>query len=200
MLASALALSLASHTGWARQLYRWVDDEGNVHYGDQLPPDSARRPHHVLDESGRALENPGSPAPSQGSPPAQGETASEPNSEEARRDRMLLQTFSSPREIQLVRDERLDAIDATLEHLRARLQWVQRHIQEVSNAIAAGREADGPAPASLLKRRERLTGRRNSLKRRIQRKLDQREEVIQRFETNLKRFRELKAEETEAGR
>ena len=35
-----------------RVTYRWVDDQGVVHYGDQVPPQYAQKEHTVLNTQG----------------------------------------------------------------------------------------------------------------------------------------------------
>ncbi|MDH3551543.1 MAG: DUF4124 domain-containing protein [Gammaproteobacteria bacterium] len=32
--------------------YRWVDDEGVVHFGDRIPPEYAEKPKQVLNDQG----------------------------------------------------------------------------------------------------------------------------------------------------
>jgi hypothetical protein len=41
-IALLMALSLSAAASSAGQLYRWVDADGRVHYGDQIPPASAQ--------------------------------------------------------------------------------------------------------------------------------------------------------------
>ena len=51
---AALALPLAGHaqkTDGAK-LYKWVDEKGEVHYGDTVPPQFANRDRNVLNDKG----------------------------------------------------------------------------------------------------------------------------------------------------
>jgi hypothetical protein len=41
----------------ARELYRWVDEEGSVHYSETLPPESSTRPHDKLSDRGIVVES-----------------------------------------------------------------------------------------------------------------------------------------------
>lgn len=50
--AAAVFVMLASNTVWAEKFYRWVDEEGNVHYTESLPPGYKDTGHDVLNESG----------------------------------------------------------------------------------------------------------------------------------------------------
>ena len=52
ILAIALAVLLASGSSLAQQVYRWVDEDGNVHYTESLPPGYKDTGHDVLNERG----------------------------------------------------------------------------------------------------------------------------------------------------
>jgi len=51
ILATSLALCAIVSTTQAR-LYKWVDSEGNVHYGDRLPPEQIGKHHEELTNAG----------------------------------------------------------------------------------------------------------------------------------------------------
>lgn len=38
------------------ELYRWVDDDGRVHYSDSVPPEKSRNGHTEMDKQGNRLE------------------------------------------------------------------------------------------------------------------------------------------------
>jgi len=39
------------------KLYKWVDEDGNVFYSDQIPPDQSDKRHQLLDERGIVRKN-----------------------------------------------------------------------------------------------------------------------------------------------
>lgn len=51
-----LAALLAAGTAQAQKVYRWVDEDGNVHYTESLPPDHKDTGHDVLNERGIVLD------------------------------------------------------------------------------------------------------------------------------------------------
>lgn len=51
LMFSALALACAAQAG-AAEVYRWVDENGEVHYSETLPPDFEDKGHDVLNERG----------------------------------------------------------------------------------------------------------------------------------------------------
>lgn len=51
-----LALLLGSESAVAKKMYRWVDDNGNVYFSDQVPPDQVKHQRETLSEKARVLE------------------------------------------------------------------------------------------------------------------------------------------------
>ena len=37
--------------------YRWVDDDGTIHYSDSLPPQESQRKQDILNEHGRTVKS-----------------------------------------------------------------------------------------------------------------------------------------------
>jgi|GEM_PF-634040 len=53
----ALLLLVVPLTAAAQSVYRWVDEDGNVHYSQALPPEQARGAHDRLTGSGLVAES-----------------------------------------------------------------------------------------------------------------------------------------------
>lgn len=103
-----LAVLLTAATCWAAA-YRWVDEQGGVHYGDHMPAQYAGRGHDELDGQGRVIRRVGSYAERQKQAEiAAGETAkAQAAKEQQRSDNALLSTFASAQEIDQARDRLL---------------------------------------------------------------------------------------------
>lgn len=93
-LVTALVAAGASPADAAAKVYRWVDEQGVVHFGDAIPPEYSRQPHEVLDNRGVRTAVHGEPL-EQKSPVTDS------------RDRALLATYTSVDEIEAVRDRRV---------------------------------------------------------------------------------------------
>ncbi len=52
MKITCLMLMLSSLPASAAKLYKWVDENGKVHYSDKVPPDQIRNEHKELNEHG----------------------------------------------------------------------------------------------------------------------------------------------------
>ena len=193
-----LALALAAGPVEAQKLYRWVDKNGQVHYGDKVPPEYANQDRDVLNKSGVKVGT----EQAAGTPEAikareEAERAKAAAAEQARRDRMLLQTYQNPDEIELLRARRLDQIDAQLliqEQSLANLK--QRRTEQMRQA---GRYAPRstkpdapPLPAGLAADLEQSTSDIRVQEANLQKRRDEREAVNRRFDEDLQRFKELR--------
>ena len=54
--AAAVVLGIGI-TPAAAKLYKWVDEDGNVFYSDQIPPEQSTKRHQILDERGVVRES-----------------------------------------------------------------------------------------------------------------------------------------------
>jgi len=52
-----LLLGLGSQAALAKKMYRWVDENGNTYFSDQVPPDQTQHRRDVLSKSGRVVES-----------------------------------------------------------------------------------------------------------------------------------------------
>jgi hypothetical protein len=110
--------------------YRWVDDQGIVHYGDQVPPQYAQKEHTELNSLGVEIKR-SDPVrtPEQISADARKQEAV---MRQKQHDSFLLTTYTSVSDIEALRDERLEqlktqraAAEAYVESLRSRLTALQ---------------------------------------------------------------------------
>ncbi len=110
--------------------YKWVDENGVVHYGDRVPPQYAKKETSVLNKQGVEVAR----TEAQKSPE---EIAEEARAQEAiirqrQHDAFLLTTYTSVKDIEALRDERLGQIsgqrraaEAYVEGLQGRLSALQ---------------------------------------------------------------------------
>lgn len=139
-LALVLALACATGSAWAQnstqgQVYRWVDEHGVVHYGDSIPPKYARDSREILNNQGVEIGHVDA-----AKTPAQ--LAAEVRAHERRvaqkqHDYFLLSTYTSVKDIESLRDERLSQIAAQqtaaqqyVQSLQSRLTSLQGRAQQ----------------------------------------------------------------------
>jgi hypothetical protein len=104
-MALAPAQVRAANGDKAPLVYRWTDEKGVVHFGDRIPPQYAQQDSTVLNDQGVEV---GHVAP----PKTAAEIAQEASAEakevaQKQRDNFLLTTYTSVKDIEQLRDERL---------------------------------------------------------------------------------------------
>lgn len=110
--------------------YRWVDEQGIVHYGDQVPPQYAQKEQSVLNGQGVEVKRLGAQRS-----PEQMAADSHRQQEILRQkqhDSFLMSTYTSVKDIEALRDQRLDqmrgqrlAAEQYVENLHSRLSALQ---------------------------------------------------------------------------
>lgn len=198
-----LALVLAAGPATAQKaespkLYRWVDRNGQVHYGDKIPPEYAGQDRDVLNQSGIKVGT----EQATGTPEAirareEAERARAAAAEQARRDRMLLYTYEDADEIEFLRARRLDQIDAqltiqeqSLSNLRKRRAEQLRQAERY--APYSDRPDAPPLPEGLAADLEQSESDIRVQEANLRKKREEREALNRRFDEDLKRFRELR--------
>lgn len=105
---AAGAWGAASNQNSARRVYKWVDEQGVTHYGDQIPPEYASQAHGVINGQGIEVEHTDAQkTPEQLATEEQKKLDAE---QRASRDRNLLTTYGSVQEIEHLRDQRLSLL------------------------------------------------------------------------------------------
>lgn len=190
----ALDLAIAADTA---KLFRWVDDNGVVHYTDQIPPNQVDKGHAELNPQGVRVEQ---------VPPAQTleEIQRERELERLRAqqerlvdqqkaaDRVLLRTFRSVDDLLMAREGKLAAIDVVIAVARGNIRRQQEWLRNLRTDAANLERAGKPVPQHLsegISKTERYI--RESYATIVDRE-QQKEGVRQDFDRDLKRFRQLK--------
>jgi len=105
--AFATALAVAAPT-----TYRWVDDQGVVHYGDRIPPQYATKERSVLNAQGVEVRKLDAQKTAE-------QVAAESRKQQElfkrkQHDSFLVTTYTSVKDIEALRDERLQQLKAQL--------------------------------------------------------------------------------------
>ncbi|HEY6453934.1 MAG TPA: DUF4124 domain-containing protein [Steroidobacteraceae bacterium] len=110
--AAKLAFALTCVCAWgatcwadAPAVYKWVDDQGVVHYGDSIPPQYAQKESTLLNKQGVPIgHREGSKSAAELAAAADAEQQA---ARQKQRDSFLLATYTSVKDIEQLRDERL---------------------------------------------------------------------------------------------
>src|SRR5210317_1867673 len=95
------------------RVFKWVDDNGQVHYGDSVPVEYAELPKEVLNERGVVVDNVAGKMSEEERELARRESERLLAREKQRRaDQALLATYLSVEEILMHRDRRVELFQA----------------------------------------------------------------------------------------
>jgi Domain of unknown function (DUF4124) len=198
----ALLLALVAGTAAAedkQKLYRWVDKQGQVHYGDSVPAEYAEQDRDVLNKQGvKVGREEGTITPEEAAAKAAEDKAVREEQKRKLRDRVLLQTYQSVQELEILRDTRLDLVDAqltiqeqSLSNLRAQRAKFERNAARYAPANTD--PGAQPIPDELANDMARAASDIQTQETNLVRRREERENIRQTFEADIKRYQELRA-------
>lgn len=110
--------------------YMWIDKNGAKHYGDLIPPEYAQSQKAVINSQGVEVQRDEAPKTPQ-ERAAEQQKALE-KQERAQHDRFLLTTYTSIRDIERLRDERLAQIDAQIHATNGYIETIESRMKSLS--------------------------------------------------------------------
>jgi hypothetical protein len=180
------------------QVYRWVDDQGVVHFGDQVPAEYAPIDRQVLNQYGIPLRT------EQGTMTeeeleAERKAAAEKKAAvaAARRDEVLLSTYLSVEEIEALRNRRIELIDGQISVTSNYLQSLQdrlKQLQAEANTFKPYSKDPDAAPIDE-KLADELADTADSItlyEKTLQDTRTRQGRVVMAFDADIARFKELK--------
>lgn len=187
------------------KLYKWVDENGIVHYGDHVPAEYAKAERQVLNEQGvpiKTLQKELTPAEmaaelrriEQESARAQAAARA------SERDRILLLSYIDVREIEMLRDQRIATLEGQLrvnEHYVARLRAQLLDLEERAREFNYPFDENSTKPQLPDDLAQDLLSTVNQLSVReaeSHRIRSEQAEIRAQFDADIARFRELKPE------
>ena len=192
IIVASLMLCAASGAGAATKMYKWVDDNGETHYGEVIPPEYANKNKVQLDATGHEVR--------------QKETAARQNPEDAaaveqrRKDKALLNTYSNEKEIDLARDRNLQQVEARIGSIKLLQQSAQETLDGYHKEAAGLQKAGKKIPASLQSDISMSENRVAELKRDLA-AAEEKEAVVKAgFEADKARYRELTGAAAKSGK
>jgi hypothetical protein len=185
-----IALMLAN--GWAyaetKRIKKWVDEEGVTHYGDVVPPAYGEKTTE-MNSQGITVKRKVAPANPKGK---QANVAKELNEQE-RRDKALLNSFTTAKEIDLARDRNLQMDQASLQSLKLRHVDAEQRLQKTNASIAEFSKNKKPVPADLVETQKLQQAEIKKIEEQMAQKQASMDATRARFDNDKQRFIELKS-------
>ena len=176
--------------------YKWVDEKGVTHYGDSIPAQDAQRETRILNKQGIEVRRTDAQKSAE-------ELAAEAREREAmvrqkQHDSFLLTTYTSVKDIESLRDERLEQIsgqkraaEAYMETLHGRLSTLQSRALNFKpyNVNATARRMPDDLAEDLMRTLNEVRTQKTALANK-----DAEENALRaQFQSDIDRYRELHA-------
>jgi len=188
-------------------LNKWVDEKGQIHYGDRVPSKYLSKEHSQLNEQGVTLRTSKALKTDK-------ELSAEENArrlkaaedkkrliiarKQALRDRVLLDTFTTENDLSLARDARIDAIDSQISLAETLIKNDEKKLSNVKIRIETIEKSGRTAPENLHKQIISVGRHIQNNYAFIEDKTNERDEIIKTFKQDVNRFRQLKKEKHES--
>ncbi len=199
-----LFLALAAPAAQAQSVYRWVDDEGETHYGQSVPPEFKDYGYVRLGPDGTVRErvepalSPEEIKERRRQRREQARREAEERSQEAR-DRMLLATYDSEEDLRESLEMQLAGIQSQRVSTRLALGLIESRFERFVGRAASLNRDGKSVPQSLEDDIDETRAELRELRGDLDR-LDEREQAARdRFSASLERYRELTSARTDSG-
>lgn len=183
-------------------LNKWVDEKGQVHYGDTIPPQYLNQKRDELNSQGLVVKSHNAVKTQEeldkealeknSAEQAKREQAVEER-KKALRDRVLLETYTTENDIILLRDDRIMAIDSQIQIAQSNLKEADKKQIDVNTRIERAQKTGKPVPENLRKEADTVVKQRQTYQEFINNQNADRAATLKKFDEDLQRFRELKA-------
>ncbi|WP_440996115.1 DUF4124 domain-containing protein [Arhodomonas sp. SL1] len=198
LLAAVLALAVLAAADVQARSYKWVDDEGRVHYSDSIPAEEAqkRRERELKSERGLTIERLEPPPTrealeARARAEARAEEQARREAERRERDRVLLRTYDSLAAMERARDERLAVLDGRIRLARDRVERLERRHEALSERAAAMERSGSGDLDKVYREIESVAEQVREQRAYIERQREEQAAIRARFELDMQRFREL---------
>lgn len=190
---TVLFLMLGAQSALAKKMYRWVDEQGNIRYSDQVPPDQVKHRRESLSDTARVLE-----VVEKEKTKAQRELEKrllilrkqqdEIIKKQKSHDKVLLSTFRTVDDMELAFKGKMLALDGQRKMFQGNLKRLEQQLQQQQKR-AAQYERDGrKVPPVLLAKIADFKEQIAQAFIEISKQFDKKKRVGEQFEADIARF------------
>ncbi len=189
------SLTLAGGSTNGRKMYKWVDEHGETHYGDHIPPEYATQEQHVINSQGVEMDKlEAQKTPEQLAIEDQRKIDAE---QRQNRDRNLLSTYASVQEIERLRDQRVTLLSDQIKVTSSFLESLNGKLKKLrtNSMLFKPYSADPKAAAMPDQLADDLVRVGNDIRTQelnLQEKRSEETTMKKQFESDIARFKELK--------
>lgn len=181
----------------AAKMYKWVDENGKTHFGDTIPPQYAKQGNVELNKAGVVVKQTDAAlTPEQRKAKEEEEARKKEEArkieEQKRRDSALLNTYTTDKEIDLVRDRNLQQGTLQIQGMELRIKQIQPRLNASHKKAETFKASGKSVPVYLQQEVQETEKEMQHLQETVKQRRQEMEAVRARFEDDKKRFRELR--------
>jgi hypothetical protein len=182
----------------AERVYKWVDENGEIQYGDRVPPRYASKERRVIDDQGRtikvyeAAKTPEQKAEAEALAKRQAEQKKLAE-QQAVRDHSLLATYSSAEDMMQAHDSKIASMETLVQLTNSRIHSMQKRLGELTGDAAEFERSGKTLPEGLVNQMKNIQEQIQQNEAFAKQKEKEKNQLAQKFDEDLKRYRELTA-------
>jgi hypothetical protein len=200
VLLSFSVILLSSPLAAQAKMYKWVDENGQMHFGDKIPSKYVVKEHEELNEQGVTIKHKeAAKTPEQKAEEKRLEKerkmAELEEKKKKQRDRVLLDTYTTERDLIVARDSRLDAVGSQIHLAESIIADSNNKIESMEKQVTQIKASNREVPADLY---QRIEGEKHQVEVQSQvmeNHIKRRDEIAAQFNGYIERFNVLKAEQ-----
>jgi hypothetical protein len=182
------------------KMYKWVDENGQIHFGDKIPTEYLVKEHDELNELGvKTRHREAAKTPEQKAEERRQERERKKveleEKKKKQRDRVLLDTYTTERDLIVARDSRLDAVNSQIRLAETIISDSNKKIDSMEKQVTEIKASNREVPVDLY---DRIDNEKQQVA--IQTKVMENHkkrsnEIAEQFNGYIERFKVLKVEQ-----
>jgi hypothetical protein len=181
------------------KLYKWVDENGTTHYGETIPPEYADKDREELNKAGRVIKKQDVLTPEEVRAEREAREQAEARSREEeqaalerkRRDRALIDTYSSADEIDLARKRNLQQVELRINGINANLKRAGDNLLDLQKEADTYTKANKIVPDDVQDDLKKAQARRDKLQKDMDQAQAEKAAINARYDADKARYKEL---------
>lgn len=182
------------------KMYKWKDENGQTHYGDRIPAKYLNKERKELNSQGAVIKKVDRAATAEErkakkeleeiNKQKQAELV-----EQRRRDRVLLDTYTTERDLVMARDARIDAVNSQIKLSESIIDSTKNKLEKTEKRISNIKAGNREVPADVYAKLEREKAQLDTQNKVADGHIQKREAITEQFKDYIQRFNELKLQE-----
>jgi len=182
------------------ELKKWIDKDGQIHYGDKVPPQYLRKEHQIMNQEGVILETvPAAKTAAQLREEKRQAKIAKIKAEKKRqqdfKDKVLIDTYTTERDLLKAREERLSTFNSLIELTGTIIKSNEDQLERLLKRKTEFERFQKKLPIHMKEQEEILRQQIIANQGYVQDQMSERQKIVKKFEQDLSRFLYLKEQE-----